>query len=345
MQIKHAYSNTNTYLNILQKPDADITDLVTAGIETKDLEKLLEKAISDNTKYNSFTLNNIINLEIEPRDFILSPIIPNNGITLLYSKRGVGKTHMALEIGVTVSLGDILFDRYIAPNPVSVLYIDGEIAAAELQARLIAILKRRNILELPHDNFKIISNDLLNDNGIINLITEEGQKAIEEHLFDVKLLIIDNLSTLCNGGRENESESWQSMQNWLLGLRKKGISVLLIHHAGKNDTQRGTSKKEDIVDTVIKLKHPANYDPSEGVRFEVHYEKNRGFYGEDAKSFEVKLVKEDGIEKWVSQAVSTDIKNKIQELSESGLSIRQIAEEIDLSKSAVGRILKEISKE
>ena len=199
MQIDHTHSNTNTYLSILQKPDAYITDLVTAGIETKDLEKLLEKAISDNTKYNSFTFNNLINLEIEPRDFILSPIIPNNGITLLYSKRGVGKTHMALEIGVTAALGDILFDRYIAPNPVSVLYIDGEIAAAELQARLIAILKRRNMFTLPYDNFKIISNDLLNDNGIINLITEEGQKAIEEHLFNIKRLIIDNLSTLCNG--------------------------------------------------------------------------------------------------------------------------------------------------
>ena len=122
---------------------------------------------------------------------------------------------------------------------------------------------------------------------------------------------------------------------------------MLIHHAGKNDTQRGTSKKEDIVDTVIKLKHPANYDPTEGVRFEIHYEKNRGFYGEDAKSFEVKLVNEDVVEKWVSSSippVNADIKNKIQELSESGLSISQIAEELDISKSAVGRILKEISR-
>ena len=90
------------------------------------------------------------------------------------------------------------------------------------------------------------------------------------------------------------------------------------------------------------------YDPTEGVRFEVHYEKNRGFYGEDAKSFEVNLVKKDGREEWVSQAikaVNAEIKNEIQELSESGRSIRQIAEELNLTKSTVGRILKEISKE
>ena len=37
------------------------------------------------------------------------------------------------------------------------------------------------------------------------------------------------------------------MQNWLLKLRRQGKSVLLIHHAGTNGRQRGTSRREDAL--------------------------------------------------------------------------------------------------
>ena len=59
-------------------------------------------------------------------------------------------------------------------------------------------------------------------------------------------MVIDNLSTLCRYGRENESESWGPVQEWILGLRRRGLSVLLVHHAGKGGTQRGTSRREAV---------------------------------------------------------------------------------------------------
>ena len=54
---------------------------------------------------------------------------------------------------------------------------------------------------------------------------------------------------------------------------------LSVHHANKNGMQRGTSKREDVLDTVIVLKRPADYTPEHGARFEVHFEKSRGFFG------------------------------------------------------------------
>ena len=38
--------------------------------------------------------------------------------------------------------------------------------------------------------------------------------------------------------------------------RRRGMAVLLIHHAGKSGDQRGTSAREDIMDTVISLRRP-----------------------------------------------------------------------------------------
>src|SRR5262245_47302939 len=78
------------------------------------------------------------------------------------------------------------------------------------------------------------------------------------------LLILHNISTLCRTGTENEAESWAPVQEWLLRLRREGISVILIGHDGKGGTQRGTSKKEDILDVVIQLERPGDYQMDQG---------------------------------------------------------------------------------
>src|SRR5690606_22821709 len=100
-----------------------------------------------------------------------------------------------------------------------------------------------------------------------NLSTLEGRLAISKYVNECDLVIVDNISTLCHQGKENEAESWIPMQEWALKLRRLGISVLFIHHAGKSGQQRGTSKREDILDTIIKLKHPSDYEANMGACF------------------------------------------------------------------------------
>jgi hypothetical protein len=77
-------------------------------------------------------------------------------------------------------------------------------------------------------------------------------------------------------------------------LRRRGISVLLIYHAGKGGDQRGTSRREDVLDTSISLRRPTDYVAREGARFEVHIEKGRGIQGEATKPFEARLETREG---------------------------------------------------
>ena len=65
---------------------------------------------------------------------------------MIYSPRGVGKTLLGLSVGYAVASGDN-FLGWSAPEPRRVLYIDGEMIAAEMQHRLAAIIagfKRRS---------------------------------------------------------------------------------------------------------------------------------------------------------------------------------------------------------
>lgn len=182
----------------------------------------------------------------------------------------------------------------------------------------------------------------------LNLADPKQQEAINSHLDGVEFLVLDNLSTLVNGGAENDAESWISMQAWLLQLRRRGVTVLVVHHAGRGGNARGTSKREDVLDTVIQLKHPEDYDPGEGAHFEVHLTKAREVFGEDALAFEAKLeLDEDGAARWVC----TDLKSedsedvqKVLELSQAGKSTREIGKELSMSKSRVDRLLKKAKR-
>jgi putative DNA primase/helicase len=210
-----------------------------------------------------------LNLNVPPREMLLDPILPERSLGMLYAPRGVGKSWLGLSIGLAVASGTPLL-RWSAPRKRRVLYIDGEMPLVSLQERL-RILSVGLGSEIPNDFFQVLAADHT-DSGI-SLGTEEGQGLLDPLLKGVDLLILDNLSTLVTTGSENASDGWVAMQNWLLRLRRQGVAVLLIHHAGTNGRQRGTSRREDALDTVIALRRPEDYSPDEGARFEVAFRK------------------------------------------------------------------------
>jgi hypothetical protein len=53
-----------------------------------------------------------------------------------------------------------------------------------------------------------------------------------------------------------------------------------------------------VLDAVMALRRPADYSPDQGARFEVHFEKTRGFYGKDAQPFEARYEVRDGTATW-----------------------------------------------
>ncbi len=174
-----------------------------------------------------------------------------------------------------------------------------------------------------------------------DLATAEGQLLIEREVGDAEVVVLDNLSALCRSGKENEGESWLPVQDWLLRMRQQGRSVLLVHHAGKSGEQRGTSRREDLLDTVIKLQHPSDYAAHEGLRCEVRYEKARGFHGEDAKPFEVQMRQEgDGAARWSTKDSEDSMLERVVALIQEGISIRNAAEELGITRSRVERLKK-----
>ena len=308
------------------------------GIEV--VRSQLETALPRQHGLVALDMSEFLSMRIPDRGYLLSPILPVQGIGIPYAPRGVGKTFAALSVAVAVASGGAVFN-WRAPMPRKTLYVDGEMPATSMQSRLSSLVGGMAIPPQTLKNLSLITPDL-QPCAMPDLSTPNGQAMIEPLLKGVDMVVLDNIATLCRTGKENESQSWQAMQSWLLDLRRRGITVLLIHHAGKSGDQRGTSAKEDIMDTVISLRRPREYAMAEGARFEVHLTKARGILGDDAKPFEANLITEGNALHWRVRDIEDVELEELKRLLGEGYSIRDCAEEMGKSKSSVHRLKRKL---
>ncbi len=308
---------------------------------TKDLERIdalaqgFDRPEVQHGRIRAVSLAEFLEMEFQPRENILSPWLPQQGIAMIHAYRGVGKTHCTLGIAHAVASGG-RFLAWHAPTPHGVLVLDGEMPAVVLQERLAGIVASDDgQVQAP---LRLITPDLQHC-GMPDLATPDGQDEINAHITDdIGLVIVDNLSTWVRSGKENEGDSWAPIQAWALSLRQRGKSVLFIHHSGKGGHQRGTSRREDVLDTVIALRHAVDYRPEDGAAFEVHFEKARGVHGSDVAPFEARLTTDGtGIATWTTRDLEDSNFDKVVSMLNSGLAQKDIAEELGLNKSTVSR--------
>lgn len=284
-----------------------------------------------------YNIDDFLKLDLPPRVNIINPWLPSKGLAMIYAPRGVGKTYLALQIALSVSTGCDCFNWTIN-EPRSVLYIDGEMSAEVLQERLNKMKHAKFSHRSDRKDFRILAKDL-NSTIPFDLASSEFRAQIEKKLKNIELIIIDNISC-CSNTKENDGEAWQPILEWALQMRIRGISVLFIHHAGKGGQQRGTSRREDALDTVIALHRPANYSPRDGAVFDLIYEKSRGFYGKEAESMQLTLNEIDDRLTWSSESIEMSTYKQVISLTQDGYAQYEIAQELNIHKSTVSRYLK-----
>jgi DNA-binding transcriptional ArsR family regulator len=276
-------------------------------------------------------------MQFKVREVILDPWLHSQDLCMVFSARGIGKTHFALGLAYAVSSGG-RFAKWTAPIARKVLYLDGELPGSVMQKRL---LMHCPDAEPQPGYMRIFTPDLLPDGRALpDLSTFAGQQQIDALIEDAEVVFVDNLSAWARSGRENEAESWQPMSDWILGLRRRGIAVVLIHHAGKGGQQRGTSKREDLLDVVIGLSRPQDYDVKQGAVFVAEFTKARNLTGADAESLEFQLVGDEDHAAWAWRTVESSTYDRVVALKKDGLTPGEICTELDINKSTVSRHLR-----
>lgn len=212
------------------------------------------------------------------------PWLPEGGNVMVYGSRGVGKTFFQLALAVALTTGKDLW-KWKCPAPVGVLYVDGEMQLDELRNRITALSETP-----PTAPLEFLTSQLVYQrcDGKDLVLTSEAMRqeivTILDARPDIRVVILDNISCLFSGINEDSKQDWEPITAWLIRLRHRGLATVLVHHAGKGGQQRGTSGREDSLDTVIQLAKPTGADARDGCHFELTFTKCRSVTGDDVAS-------------------------------------------------------------
>lgn len=268
--------------------------------------------------------------------------------SLCASDPGVGKTWLFDSIVDNVSR-KLPFGPFKCDNSVSIIYVDAEMSAIDVQSRFRLLSIGKPSRQSP---LYIYSDAYAAQFGIrrASLVDEEWREFLKKHCLEhhIKWVILDNISSLTPGLDENSREAWSEINEWLLTMRFAGVSTTLIHHLGKSGTQRGTSSRQDNIDLSIILRRPARYNPTQGVKFIMSFVKSR-IPSCDLNLLEDRIYQmitlEDGSLEWSFEKPAVDLKKQTLSFLSEGLQNVDIAAELGISTSYVSRIRKALIAE
>jgi putative DNA primase/helicase len=277
---------------------------------------------------------------------ILGNLLHEGTLMMVYGPAGAGKTFLKLSIAIGAAYGvEVL--GWMPPAPVPVVYIDGEMVARVLQQRgndlVSPVLASIKHVWKP---LLIVTPDL-QPHGIRAIDQPEGKAAVidlvKEH--GARLLVLDNLSCLTNPEDDNAATSWTAVQELLLAMRRGGVAVIVGHHAGKSGAQRGTSRRADILDVILKLSPITDTEADGRTRVNVEFEKGRSLTSTEKEPFIATLEPHPlGGLVWSRSGPAIPKTERIREMLLSGMPATAVAIELATATSFVYRVRSELQK-
>ena len=184
--------------------------------------------------------------ECPPIEYAINEVFARNSCNSIFGACGFSISLVALQAGISMSTGQPFF-VWEVPKPLTTVIIDGEMGLALLGP--IAL-----------DNLYFVSSDDMETQAgkPINITDRETQVGLERYLSRIgaKVVIFDNLSSLCGGVDENANQDQHAYLSWFDRLRSLDYTVIFTDHKGKDSKRqgpRGASKKEDFVHTSIEI--------------------------------------------------------------------------------------------
>lgn len=188
-------------------------------------------------KYKKINWHEAFKSQPEDIEWLKEDFLEVGTLSAMFSKPGIGKSLIALEIAVEV----IRSGRVV-------MYIDDENRISDTVDRLKAYRCTPDELD------KLIMYSFA---GLPPLDTGEGGVHLaalaEEN--EPALVIMDTVSRMVSG-EENQADTFMQLYRCsLVPLKARGITILRLDHSGKDDSrgQRGSSAKESDVDFVWRL--------------------------------------------------------------------------------------------
>jgi replicative DNA helicase len=293
--------------------------------------------------------NSLLKRVCPPVEYAIEPLLSSRGTGEIFAWRGTGKSYITTDMAAKISTGaPMMFGGHRGGGghwPISrayrILYVYGEMDDTEIQERARALAKMLEGNSPTDEQLGTMCKDY-QPNWRPKISTPRDRKFIEDRLFGYGYegLILDNISTLWPTSVEQQSDRSAILAEWFTDLNQRGVWVIFLHHAGKSGEQRGDSEKEDMLSFVLKLRRPANYKPEEGLRVEVHVDKNRHkpSNGQWLMPFEINLMKNsEGELEWLTRPAHDAQRAAAFDMFKNGMPTMFVGSEVGVSRATIYR--------
>ncbi len=190
----------------------------------------------------------LTDIEIEnlpPPEWLIEGLIPYNALALLYGEPGIGKSFLALDWAMHVAAGRDWLGHPVRQG--NVLYMTYE-GSRGFGARVGAWKQHASATVGVPIHFLTDAEPLAGDNVLRRL-------AATLAMISPVLVVVDTFARALVGD-ENSAQHVGEFVTIMDALRQQGITVLLIHHSGKDADrgERGSSALRGAADTIMSLR-------------------------------------------------------------------------------------------
>lgn len=255
LAIREAYSeiNINEVATVINK------NIFSDKLNNKELNNIIKsvskRQIEETKNYNKINkieisrMSDLQKEKLPPITFFVENIF-SQGLVILSSLPKIGKSFMALDLGISIASGSLFLG--FKTTKAGFLYLALEDSKNRLQDRLNKVLKGNKV---PSDFFYTIKTEDM-ENGLI--------KQLEQCIKDepsIKVIVIDTLQKVRSSfkGNNNYANDYKEIGTIKEFADKNGLCIILIHHTKKGieddvfNKVSGTNGITGTADTTIVL--------------------------------------------------------------------------------------------
>lgn len=239
------------------------------------------------------TLGELSRKIIPAREDVLAGVLKVGDASCISGQPGRGKSLVAVAAATAIASGRS-FAGLAVPRARPVLYVDGELLEVEVRDRALRLAAGLGLRPADFDSLPLRwVIETAQPEEPPKLGTPAGRARLEAVLDlhpETEVLFLDSLRILFGLGDENKSESWAPVNDFLLAMKRRGLTALCVHHNSRADNFNGHLSGATAFSQIVNLtERTEGEDAVEVTAMDWGYFKARSLTGVEKIPFGLRL--------------------------------------------------------